>query len=292
MILFADRMFSQDHNSKYADVIERELYNGMMSGLSLDGKAFFYENPLEITLINHKRVDPELYTMDGERYPITQRQEVFWCSCCPPNINRTLASVSKYIYSIDEKTVYINQFATSSFTENGLTVSQVTDYPYNGKVKITASGTDSVMVRIPDWCKSFTISADYTMVNGYAKVSASDFSVEFEMTPKFIMSHSEVSENQNKIAVSYGPVIYCVESVDNPYNLHRIYIDTKSIPTAEKDDYFGLPVLKAKVYLRNTSDALYSELSENFEEKTIKLIPYSTFANRGECDMLVWLNYR
>lgn len=293
MMLFSDRMFSLDHNSKYADIIELEIYNGMISGLSLSGKAFFYENPLEITLINHKRVDPYWKDRWGEeRYPITERKEVFDCSCCPPNINRTLASISKYIYAIDEKTVYINQFAESSLNEDGITVNQTTAYPHNGKIKITSSGAEAIMLRIPAWCKKFKISADYTLENGYAKITASDFEAEFEMTPKFIMSNAEVSENQNKIAVTYGPVVYCAEGVDNPYNLHRIYIDTKSIPEITEDNTFILPTLTAKGFIRTTPDSLYSELNETFKEQDIRLIPYSTFANRGESDMLVWFNYR
>lgn len=293
MILFASRMFSYEHNSKYTDIIEKEIYNGMLSGLSLDGKAFFYENPLEITLINHKRIDPFWYDKWGkERYPITQRKEVFGCSCCPPNINRTLASIAKYIYSIEGKTVYVNQFASAAFEEDGIFVKQITDYPNTGNIKIISSGADAIMIRIPQWCNNFTISAPYTLENGYARVAASEFEIEFEMLPKFIMSHSEVSENQNKIAVIRGPVVYCVEGIDNPYNLHRIYLDTASLPVAKNDDYFGLPTLTAKGFLRVTPDSLYSELSEKFEEKNITLIPYNSFANRGESDMLVWLNYR
>lgn len=139
MILFAHRMFLLHHASKYADVVELELYNGMLSGLSLSGDAFFYENPLEIHLDNYKK--------QGGRYPITQRRKVFDCSCCPCNINRVLASVGQYFYAEENGAVWISQFGTSEYRSDACMVSQKTDYPVSGKIEIMASCP--VYVRIP-----------------------------------------------------------------------------------------------------------------------------------------------
>ncbi len=295
MIMFAERMFKADKSSKYTDVIERELYNGMMSGLSIDGKKFFYTNPLEINLISHKRRDTGW--LDGNMctnnwLPITQRPEIFNCSCCPPNINRTLASISRLIYTEDDGNVYINQFTESEFNKNGINVSVKTNYPISGKVTVTSSNAKSLYIRIPSWCEKFQCNREYIMENGYAKICESSFEIEFDMTPQYIMAHEDVLDDANKIAVTRGPVVYCIEGIDNEDALHKIYVDSASLPVAEESDYFLLPTLKTRGYVRKTENKLYSKLNDNFEEKTINLIPYYGFANRGECDMRVWLNYR
>ncbi len=295
MILFAHRMFLLDHSSRYADIIEKEIYNGMLSGLSLDGKAFFYENPLEITLKNRERIPADMRKLNvlNERFAITERVEVFNCSCCPPNIIRTLGSIEQYLYSIKGKDVYIHQFASSILEEDGITLEQKTDYPNGNTIKISAQGADSILVRIPGWCERFEISAPYTMENGYARVNASDFTVELDVKPVFIMSNENVDENQNKLALTYGPIVYCAEGIDNQTNLQKLYFDTASAPRImEKDDEFLMPTIEADGFVRKTSNELYMPLKDCFEKTTIKLIPYSCFANRGESDMLVWLNYR
>lgn len=295
MILFAERMFKLNPSSKYTDIIELELYNAMMSGLSIDGERFFYTNPLEINLMDHARKDTGWHWAEmipPDWLPITQRPKVFNCSCCPPNINRTLASITRLFYSADEKDVYINQFADSEYSDNGMKVQVKTDYPNTGKIKVTTAGTENVLVRIPAWCEKFTCSAEYSMENGYAKVKADSFEIEFDMTPQFIMAHEDVLDDANKIAIMRGPVVYCIEGVDNKDALHKLYIDTTIIPVAERDNYFGLPTLTAKGYVRKTENKLYSKLNDTFDMTNIKLIPYYGFANRGETDMRVWLHYK
>lgn len=300
LMFFADRMLRADpaRPSKYADVVELEMYNGALSGLSLDGEKFFYENPLEIYLTERHRITA---THDREHWPITQRVKMFGCSCCPPNLNRVLASIGAYFYTCDEekRTVYVNQFGSSRFEKDGMTVTQTTDYPMSGQIVIEANVP--TLVRVPGWCRAFTADAPYTMVNGYAAFAPGRFTVDFDMKPELIGTNVGVVRNIGQAAMRRGPVIYCAEAVDNPgrpgeaCDLHTLTFDRRTAADAAVtyDDVFGLPVLTVDGLRRvNASDALYAPLEERFEPTKIRLIPYACFANRGECDMLVFLGYR
>lgn len=213
------------------------------------------------------------------------------CSCCPPNINRLLADIPEYIYEKDGQCVYINQFAPGRFESDGISVVQKTDYPHSGRIDVTAEGTEYVMVRIPEWCKNYTVSCDYISENGYAKIGEKSFWIEFEIVPKFISANPRVMHDAGKAAVTMGPIVYCIEGIDNGKDLHNLYLDTKEIPEICENELFELPILKAKGYAKKAKEALYSELDDEYEPREIILIPYHCFANRGESDMRVWINY-
>jgi len=165
LMFFAKRMMMLDNDASYADTIERVFYNGVMAGLSVGGDSFFYENPLEITLMNH------FTNMYGtKRYPITQRLKCFGCSCCPPNVNRLLPVLGEYVYGHENDTLYINQFTDSTLFDGGVSCEMTTKYPLDGKVCIKASGVKKDAVRIPSWCEGFEMNKAYTMENGYAIV--------------------------------------------------------------------------------------------------------------------------
>lgn len=294
MMFFANRMLKADPErpSKYADAVELEMYNGALSGLSLDGEKFFYENPLEIYLKERRRLT---CTDEHESWPISQRVRVFDCSCCPPNINRVLASLGEYFYAYDSEkhAVYVNQFGSSIFRKDGISVVQKTGYPCSGLIEIESNVP--VFVRIPGWCRSFKAGTPYTMANGYARFEAGKISVEFEMKPELVASNTGVVRNIGKAAMRMGPVIYCAEGIDNQDDVHTLVFDRDAVRDAETsfDELFGLPVITVDGFRRlNVSGALYAPLEEKLENTRIRLIPYSCFANRGECDMLVFLNYR
>ena len=290
MIYFANRMMKFGNDSIYADIIERELYNGALAGVSLDGKSFFYENPLEINLNNHIH---NTSTKDKDRLPITQRLEVFDCSCCPPNITRLLASLGDYIYSEDNEVIYINQFIDSKLKKDNKKVIIETNYPQDGLVKIRKENVDTIAIRIPSWCNHFEINSDYELKNGYAYISSNkEIVINFEMKPLLIESNSLVRNNANKVAIQYGPFVYCIESVDNCDNLYQLYIDKNIQYELEFDKFFNTNVLKFKGYKKVTSDKLYDFVSNVYEDYIIKAIPYAGYANRGESNMLVWLNYK
>ncbi len=290
LIFFSQKMLENEINSIYADTIERVLYNGMLSGLSLDGKAFFYENPLEITLKNHDR---SVSTKTQERLPITQRREIFSCSCCPPNINRILASIEKYIYSLSGDTLYIHQYMQSELKDGDISVIQSTDYPENGKISLKVSGVKKLALRIPYWCSEYEISCGYTVKNGYAYIeNPSCVDINFIMKPTLYSSNSEVIDCVGKVALMYGPLVYCAEGIDNNVNLHRLYIKDSLNAELSRSNELDTSVITADAYIIKASDGLYSAFCEEFEDCRIKLIPYRLFANRGESDMLVWLKHR
>ena len=288
MALFCKRMQQLDIDSKYADVAERVIYNGFLSGVSMDGKSFFYENPLEI---DPKFNDVNNSTKTKERFPITQRVEVFECSCCPPNIVRFIPSIADLMYSFDDETVYIHQYIDSETEYDNIHISQTTAYPADGKIKIRCSAPQKqIALRIPSWCSDFKINADYTVKNGYAYIALdgiSEIELELSMPVVCVKSNKRVHENAGRIVVMRGPVLYCAEGVDNGEDLAGIAVDISSEFKQEENDFI-LPSLSVCAYREKDSDMLYSKAGDDYEKFTLKLIPYYAFANRGETEMTVW----
>lgn len=288
MALFCERMQKAEVNSKYADIAEKVIYNGFLSGVSLDGKSFFYENPLEIDP-RFNKVNPS--TDEKERFPITGRVEVFECSCCPPNVVRFIPSIADLMYTYDSETLYVHQYINSKTLDGEIEIEQVTDYPTNGKIGIKCNMPQKELaVRIPAWCKSFKLNKEYELKNGYAYIAVDgsvQVELELDMPAVFVKANANVHENAGRVAVVRGPVVYCAESIDNGENLKCICLDTsKNISVQEKD--FSVPLLEVCAYREKESAALYYEIGDDYEEFSLKMIPYFAFANRRECEMLVW----
>jgi len=293
LAFFAQRMLLLDVNAKYADVIERLFYNGILSGISLDGKSFFYENALEI---NRALRGKDASVVEGHRswFPAITRSEVFGCSCCPPNLSRLFASLSDYIYTKDDDTYFVHQFIESTFKDGSVTLTQKTNFPASGTVKLRTAGIKKLAFRIPYWCKKLTVNATYTEKNGYAYVSGLPECLEiaFLMTPTLIKASEHVQENCGRVALQLGPIIYCLEGIDNGENLRSLWIDKTLQAHVSYDPFFGANVITAKGFKQESNATLYAELTENFTPVDLKFIPYFAFANRGESDMLIWTNYR
>ena len=306
LALFAHRMSLLDSDSIYSDIIERILYNGFLSSVSLDGKSFFYENPLEM--------HPELINRDTcikegkQKLPLTQRKEVFDCSCCPPNIARFIASIGDFIYTNDEKTLYVHHYISSKtktyINEKQMEFVQETNYPIYGNVLFTAKGcgVSSIAFRIPYWCENYKfringVDEKAIIKNGYAFINLTtqeDITVEivFDMKIQLIEASPRAQENSGRVAVQRGPVIYCLEAFDNGDLLRDVRIDSGAKFEVVNDDYFGIAVIKAVGYRRKVEsfdNDLYKPISENLESIDLKFIPYYGFANRGESEMLVWV---
>jgi hypothetical protein len=154
MVFFAKRMLELENDSKYADMLELALYNGALAGLSLDGKKFFYENPLEIS--TQKRFEE---VTKGRAFAIKERVECFYCSCCPPNVNRLLASLGDYIFGHEDDILYVNQYVCANLKDDKISVKMNADYPVSGAVKLKVNGVNRVALRIPAWCDKFTLNA-------------------------------------------------------------------------------------------------------------------------------------
>lgn len=292
LALFAHRMLLLENDSKYSDIVEKVIYNGFISSLSLSGDAFYYQNPLEVLPVMHKREDhPRRKTV---ALPPMTRSRVFGCSCCPPNVVRFIPSIADFMYTTDENTLYVHQFMQSKSTlEVGgktVKVTQRTSYPENGGVHIKIEGADiRVAVRIPGWFEGYKGET----VNGYAYFDVKDgdqLDFDFKMRARLVESRPELVFNCSRYAVMYGPVVYCGESVDNGANIRDIRIDPRAKFVKGTHEELGVPTLSVRAYRRTVDEntPIYSYKRDSFEEVTLKLIPYYAFANRGAAEMQVW----
>ena len=287
LAMFASRMQAIEPDSKYADVVEKVIYNGFLSGVSMDGKSFFYENPLEI--------DPDFNNVDTSvrekrRMPITQRVEVFECSCCPPNVVRFIPSIAGMMYTYSDDTLYVHQYMNSEAECDGVSITQTTAYPADGKVKISASGTKYIALRIPSWCEDFSINKTYTVKNGYAIIEAegNDIEIDFAMPVETLRANRRVHGCAGRVAVMRGPVVYCAEGVDNCADIANVYIDTKGSFELSRAKFL-LPNIQTTGYIKPETKKLYAKADAEYKEIPLTLVPYYAFANRGTSEMYVWL---
>ena len=293
LVLFASRMLRFKADSKYSDIIEKVIYNGFLSAVSLDGKSFFYVNPLEILTEFNKR---DVSTDGGSvRLPPAHRFAVFNCSCCPPNITRFISSLGGYVYGDDGETVYVHQFMQSNTTvkrgDRDVKISVNTKYPENGKISISVSGGDTkVAIRIPAWCDSY----EGKTVNGYAYFNVKNgetLDFDFKMKVCFVAARPEVDMDCGRYAVMRGPVVYCTEAIDNGMHLRDIRISKRSRIRVGKNRNLGVSTLTLKGYrteIQPETSLYYNAAKEKFKEVEVKMIPYYAFANRDQTDMLIW----
>ncbi len=287
--MFSERMSSFSNNSVYADTVERVIYNGMLSGMSMDGVKFFYENPLEIDLESrHESLSKDV----NVHYPITERVRVFNCSCCPPNLIRYIAALPKTVYAQDEEALFINQFMQSSLDSERTKAEVVTDYPRDGRIRISyRTDREFVAVRIPWWCRSFTISRAYEMRNGYAFVQSDgsgEICLDLSMPVTAVRANRKVRADAGRVCIMRGPVVYCLEGIDNGEDVYSVELDTeKGFGTGEKE--FFVPDVVAYGKKPRISRDLYEPEDGEYESVKLKFIPFFAFANRGETDMEVWV---
>lgn len=300
MIMFATRMREMDASAKYGHVVERVLYNSMLSSTSLDGKSFFYENPLEIALEEYDR-EVAVPTNNRERLPIKQRLELFKCSCCPPNINRFFAELGSFICIEENEHVTVEQYINSDIDTSYGHLTIDGKYATEGKVRISSKDyhAKTLAIRIPEWCEMATVKLDGNLAesvqhDGYAYFDVGitfNLLLDFHIKPIFVSANPCVRADAGRVALTYGPLVYCLEGVDNGTRLNQIEVDISEINKVEISADFhkfysiSMPALRLK-----PQAALYYSARENeYEICTAKFIPYYAFANRGECDMLVWI---
>ena len=297
------RLFLLHGHGKYYDVLERTLYNGLISGVSLEGNGFFYPNPLE-SMGQH------------------QRQAWFGCACCPSNICRFIPSLPGYVYAVKNNDVYVNLFMsnTSNLKVNGKKVEleQTTNYPWNGDITIgvkkNSAGKFNLKVRIPGWVRNQVVPSDlYTYSDnvrlGYSvKVNGEEVKselkdgyfcidrkwkkgdkveVHFDMEPRTVKAHDNVEADKGRVAVERGPVVYCAEWPDNNFDVLSAYMNQnpKFEVEFQKDMLYGINTLK--------TDAQVLEFGKDgrLTTKDVKMtmIPYYAWAHRGRGNMSVWI---
>lgn len=278
--LFAGRMSDYKPDGRYGDAVERILYNGMISGLSMDGEAFFYENPLAMDKTYN--AIPQTHTC------MRVRQKVFGCSCCPPNLVRFIPSVANWICGTDDEYVYIHQYiACEGVKDLPLTIRTV--YPKDGFVSVSCPGR-KLALRRPAWCRTITCEKPYSEKDGYLYFDCDSVEITFEMKPVFMTACSEVYADRHKTALMRGPVVYCLEDQDQDFPLSTLSVDPNGDVT-EDEDFGFFPRLTAHGFTEEKREALYQPYTETRKPCKLHYIPYHTFANRGEDDMIVWAAY-
>ncbi|UCH14191.1 MAG: glycoside hydrolase family 127 protein [Bacteroidales bacterium] len=303
--LWNHRMFLHDGNSIYYDVLERTLYNALLSGVSLSGDLFFYPNVLE-SIGQH------------------QRSKWFGCACCPPNIARFLPSLSGYVYAMTDNSIFVNLFidntARIELKDNEIEIVQKTNYPWDGTVNITVnpeiSGQFDLLVRIPGWAKNEAIPGNlYKFVDtskeavvlkvnnnvispneksGYAVISkiwkkGDIITVELPLQSRRILADSRIEADKGRIAIQRGPLVYCVEWPDTKdgHVLNLLFNNEAAINESFNPELLnGVHVinLKATPAKRTLKDSIVFA-----EEQEVGLIPYYSWNNRGAGEMMVWL---
>ena len=294
MMLFSWRMFQTTGDAKYIDNIENELYNGILSGISIDGKDFFYTETL-------RRTKEFPYTM---RWP-KHRQHYITCFCCPPNTLRTLCQAQEYAYAVSGQTLYVNLYGQNALKSKNLEVEQTTDYPWNGKVTLTvkkAKNLQTIQLHKPNWCDKYTVkvngeNADLSITRKWKKGDVIELSLD--MRPRLVEANPLVEEAKNQVAVMRGPIVYCLEGQDiqGDCRISDIAlpadIQLKEVPMTIEGHSFTALEGDAIVTNNKTWDnqTLYRELSKPSSQKVrIRLIPYYAWDNRGVQDMSLWLN--
>lgn len=302
--LWNHRMFLLHGDAKYTDVLERVLYNGLISGAGLSGDLFFYSNPLE-------------------SYGQHKRSPWFTCACCPSNMSRFMPSIPGYVYATRGDRLYVNLFINSyaeiDLGDQKLAIQQDTDYPWEGAVKISVMPENpakfTVYVRIPGWAQNQPVPSNLyqysqksaeevsikvnggpislSMEKGYARIRrtwSADDTVELDlpMPIRRVLSHPEIKDNTSKVALERGPLVYCAEWPDNQGSVSNLVLQDDVELTVERcDDLFGgVSVIKGQAL------ALFEGKEESSPVRRLQefmAIPYYAWSHRGQGEMAVWL---
>ncbi|MDE7302192.1 MAG: glycoside hydrolase family 127 protein [Oscillospiraceae bacterium] len=300
LMFFASRMLEacpDRPDGKYGDIMERAFYNTVLAGMQLDGKRFFYVNPLEVI--------PGVSGIAATHWhDKPQRPEWFVCACCPPNVARTIAAFGTYAYGEGDRTAYCHLYASGEVDFSfGLTLRCETDFPYGFTVKYTAvRGNGTAAVRIPAWSESTAVSLNGEKISprtecGYAYVDLSEgdvLEIALDDRARVVYSSAKVAENTGCAAIQRGALVYCFEGVDNGGDVLSLVLDDSGeIAAGEaKAELGGAVTLTAKGYRTAPTDSLYSFEKPKITAETLTAVPYYTWGNRGENQMRVWLPYR
>lgn len=298
------RLFLLHGESKYYDVLERTLYNGLIAGVSLDGGSFFYPNPLE-SMGQH------------------QRQPWFGCACCPSNISRFIPSLPGYVYAVKDRNVYVNLYLSNTadlqIGRKKVSLSQQTRYPWNGDITLTvdrnSAGRFALKLRIPGWVRNQAVPSDlYTYtdgkrlsyqvkVNGVVQEAAlgedgyftlsrqwkkgDKVEVHFDMVPRMVRANAKVEADRGRIAIERGPLVYCAEWPDNDFDVLSVLLHRQpEFTVTEKPDLlYGIDQIQTPAQaLQYDADGRLT-----IQDVTLTLIPYYAWAHRGSGRMAVWL---
>jgi len=317
LFIWGHRLLQIEADSRYADVMEQTLYNGLLSGISLDGRHYFYVNPLEAwPVITGKR--------DDMRSMQTRRQPWFGCACCPPNIARLIASLGQYIYSTSDDTVFVHLYAGSSAepgaVAGGLRLEQRTRYPWDGTVELRfareegrpeteGSAAFRLALRKPGWCEDYSVAVNgekteaFVVEQGYLVLErewrgGDTGGLRPAVGPGVGRSPPQLRGANGKAAIRRGPVVYCLEETDNGPNLKDIELSAEAgfRDRFEPELLGGVVVVESDDARRTDAAAagveLYTTRRLPKKAASIRAVPYFAWANRDEGEMAVWIRER
>ncbi|MEO1450492.1 MAG: beta-L-arabinofuranosidase domain-containing protein, partial [Bacteroidota bacterium] len=307
--MFSQKLLEIHAESKYADIMELVLYNSALSGIGIEGKDYFYANPLRMVHNSRDYGTHENATESPERKPYLE------CFCCPPNLVRTIARISEWAYSLSENGVAVNLFGSNKLNTHlrdgsELALSQQTNYPWDGEITLTIEACKSspfeILVRIPEWAEGASL-----MVNGqaveqkpepgrYARLeqvwkTGETISLHLPMTPHLVAGHPRIEEVRNQVALKCGPIVYCIESPDLPQGTSILDIsistDADLSPQYRPDFLGGVSTIETDVMLRpQPQTSMYHKIPQiPFAKLKTQFVPYFAWANRGRAEMTVFL---
>lgn len=295
LMFFASRMLENEVNGEYGDVMERSFYNTVLAGMQLDGKRFFYVNPLEV-VPGISGVSPT------QRHDLPQRPKWYACACCPPNVARLISSFGKYAYGENKDTAFCHLFAAGEICfDNGMKIVCKTNYPYDFKVVYEIEKGGRLALRIPSYSRDTVIAingkkADYTAQKGYAYLEVKDgdrVEMDLDGSPKYIYASSSVPRLTGCAALLRGPLVYCFEGKDNEGDVLSLSLKRDGkIQISEYDETLlnGTVKLTAEAVRRERMESLYTDVRPKEESCVAVAVPYYTWGNRGENQMRVWMN--
>lgn len=304
MAFFANQMLKIKSKGEYGDVLEKELFNGALAGMSLDGKHFFYVNPLE--------ADPEASRWNpGKSHILTQRAEWFGCACCPSNLARLIASIDRYIYTSKGDTILSHQFIANRLElADGTQISQENNFPWQGDIHyviVPGSRQFKFGIRIPSWSADFKLKVNGQNQEKQVKDGFIYFDVDKEkleidlsldMSIKYMAANNRFKADFGKVAVQRGPIVYAAEETDNtkPLWLSRIMTDQAGSSKYQPDLLGGVvsvEVPAVREQAGSVDDQAYQQYASTKadEDAPLKMIPYYAWANREEGAMQVWFNH-
>ncbi|MCL2388159.1 MAG: glycoside hydrolase family 127 protein, partial [Defluviitaleaceae bacterium] len=300
MVFFARKMLEIEPKGEYADIMERQLYNGVLSGMQMDGKRFFYVNPLEVV--------PDVSgVLPDYKHALPKRPEWFGCACCPPNMARLITSLGQYAWSENEKTIFSHLFinGTAEFKiAGGVQIDTQSDYPWENTIwyNVTPSTAEqfTLAIRIPAWCEKWDLRINTEVISaeirdGYAYITRTwnagdQVAITFSIEPQRIYANTKVRANANCVAIMRGPIVYCIEGCDNGEDLSALRLNDDSefnLARYYRDD--GMVTITAQGQRLKSNDKLYSTTPPESEDVTIRAVPYFTWGNRESGGMRVWI---
>lgn len=302
LMYFAHSMLKHESHSQYADILERALYNNVLSGMSFDGKKYFYVNPLE----SHPATN---LSNPGKGHVKSTRPDWFGCACCPPNLARTISSIDKYIYTFNNQAIYTHLYLNHTMKISNLTLAQEIDYGTQAKlsvnITVSTSTPKALYFRIPNWTKTYRVYLNQKELNqvpveqGYLKLEkvwqgTEQLEIHFEMPILQITTHPKVRGNIGKRCIQRGPFIYCLEEADNGPDLASIHL-TKNPEFSVKPhpELIGIPALEGnaeKLIITDNTQLYNYDVAPVYEPIKITMIPYYAWANRSVGEMQVWIN--